>query len=240
METEILLEKINKSFGSVRALEEVTLCIEKGLTTAIVGDNGSGKSTLIKILSGNLRPDSGSITAGGRRWSRLGIAQALRLGIRTDNCKNSYENVFLGCELMRGCFLDRAAMRRETEALLRRLEIHIPDLELPVRFLSGGQRQGLAIARALRTPGSVLLLDEPTAAMGIRESHQTLELLKRLRAEGVTQVLVSHNIFQVFDAADRIYVMRSGKMVADVMTKSSSPEQLHALILAQENREVAG
>ena len=247
METEILLEKINKSFGSVRALEEVTLCIEKGLTTAIVGDNGSGKSTLIKILSGNLRPDSGSITAGGRRWSRLGIAQALRLGIRTvyqdlslDNCKNSYENVFLGCELMRGCFLDRAAMRWETEALLRRLEIHIPDLELPVRFLSGGQRQGLAIARALRTPGSVLLLDEPTAAMGIRESHQTLELLKRLRAEGVTQVLVSHNIFQVFDAADRIYVMRSGKMVADVMTKSSSPEQLHALILAQENREVAG
>ena len=166
METEILLEKINKSFGSVRALEEVTLCIEKGLTTAIVGDNGSGKSTLIKILSGNLRPDSGSITVGGRRWSRLGIAQALRIGIRTvyqdlslDNCKNSYENVFLGCELMRGCFLDRAAMRRETEALLRRLEIHIPDLELPVRFLSGGQRQGLAIARALRTPGSVLLLD---------------------------------------------------------------------------------
>ena len=106
--------------------------------------------------------------------------------------------------------------------------------------ISDGQRQRLMLARAIAQDTKILVLDEPTAAMGIRESHQTLELLKRLRAEGVTQVLVSHNIFQVFDVADRIYVMRSGKMVADVMTKSSSPEQLHALILAQENREVAG
>ncbi len=238
------LSGITKSFGSVRALNGADLTVSQGLITAIVGDNGSGKSTLIKILSGNLTPDAGTICIGEETYSALTIPKALSLGIRTvyqdlslDNCKNSWENVFLGCEKMRGLFLDRSAMERETRQLLERLEIHVPDLSQPVSHLSGGQRQGIAIARALRMPGKVLLLDEPTSAMGIRETHNTVSLLQRLKKEGLTQLLISHNLHQVFDIADRIFVMRSGRCIADVMTAQSSPDEIHALILQQENRE---
>lgn len=245
-----ILLKLNdmaKSFGAVRALDGMSLSLQDGLITAIVGDNGSGKSTLIKILSGNLMPDRGTIQVGGQTYRSLTVRQSIDLGIRTvyqdlslDNYKNSWENVFLGCECMKhGLFLDRGRMKAETQALLERLEINIPDLDIPARHLSGGQRQGLAIARALRKPGKILLLDEPTSAMGIRESHNTIALLRRLKAEGFTQLLVSHNLYQVFDVADRVVVMRAGHCVADVMTAQSSVEDLHAMILTQEQKEAA-
>lgn len=237
----IAVNGISKSFGPISALCDVSLSVQQGLVTAIVGDNGSGKSTLIKLLSGNLAPDAGTIAVEGREYPRLTIAQALQMGIRTvyqdlslDDWKNSYENIFLGHERMHGPFLDRRRMQREAADLLRRLEINIPDLTEPVRVLSGGQRQGLAIARAMLQPGRLLLLDEPTAAMGIRESHQTMQLLRRLRAEGHTLLIVSHDIYQVFGVADRIYVMRAGRCIADIMAGDSSPEELHRLILERE------
>ena len=131
--------------------------------------------------------------------------------------------------------LNRAIiMEREAAELLKRLEITISDLTQPVRVLSGGQRQGIAIARAMLQPGRLLLLDEPTAAMGIRESHQTMQLLRRLRQEDHTLLIVSHDIYQVFDVADRIFVMRAGRCIADIMAKNSSPEELHHLILERE------
>lgn len=232
---------ISKSFGAITALSDVSLSVEQGMVTAIVGDNGSGKSTLIKLLSGNLSPDCGTVTVEGREYPRLTIPQALQMGIRTvyqelslDDCKNSYENIFLGHELMRGPFLDRRRMEREAAALLKKLEITIPDLTEPVRVLSGGQRQGIAIARAMLQSGRLLLLDEPTAAMGIREAYQTMALLRRLRAEGHTLLIVSHDIYQVFGIADRIFVMRAGRCIADIMAKDSSPEELHRLILERE------
>lgn len=237
----ISVNGISKSFGPISALCDVSLSVQQGIVTAIVGDNGSGKSTLIKLLSGNLAPDAGTITVEGREHNRLTIAQALQMGIRTvyqalslDDWKNSYENIFLGHERMRGPFLDRRRMEREAADLLKRLEITIPDLTQPVRVLSGGQRQGIAIARAMLQPGRLLLLDEPTAAMGIRESHQTMQLLRRLRQEGHTLLIVSHDIYQVFDIADRIFVMRAGRCIADIMAKNSSPEELHRLILERE------
>lgn len=243
--TIISVSGLCKSFGPITALQDVTLSVQEGQTTAIVGDNGSGKSTLIKLLSGNLAPDAGSIIVEGREYPRLSIAQALQMGIRTvyqdlslDDCKNSYENIFLGHEWMRGPFLDRRRMKREAAALLGRLEITIPDLTEPVRVLSGGQRQGLAIARAMLQPGQLLLLDEPTAAMGIRESNQTMQLLRRLRAEGHTLLIVSHDIYQVFDIADRIFVMRAGRCIADIIAADSSPEELHRLILEREQGAV--
>lgn len=237
----ISVNGISKSFGSISALRGVSLSVRQGLVTAIVGDNGSGKSTLIKLLSGNLYPDAGTIAVEDREYPRLTVAQALKMGIRTvyqdlslDDYKNSYENIFLGRELMRGPFLDRRRMRQEAAVLLQRLDITVPDLNEPVRVLSGGQRQGIAIARAMLQPGRLLLLDEPTAAMGIRESHQTMQLLRRLRSEGHTLLIVSHDIYQVFGIADRIFVMRAGHCIADIMTKDSSPEQLHRLILERE------
>lgn len=237
----VKLNQIKKLFGTVRALTNINLEVTSGLITAIVGDNGSGKSTLIKLLSGNLMPDSGTIVVSGTAYHGLTIRQSLALGIRTvyqdlslDDRKNSSENVFLGCERMRGPFLDRHAMEVETQSLLDRLEIQIPNLRMPVQYLSGGQRQGLAIARALRSPGKILLLDEPTAAMGIRESGNTLELLRRLRRDGMTQVLISHNLYQVFDVADRVFVIREGHCIADVMTAASSPNAIHQLILERE------
>lgn len=241
------IKDISKSFGAVRALDGMSMELEEGLITAVVGDNGSGKSTLIKILSGNLAPDGGVLQVEGREYASLQVRQAIGLGIRTvyqdlslDNYKNSWENVFLGCEKLRaGIFLDRRGMLAETRALLDGLDIGIPDLTLPARHLSGGQRQALAIARALHMPGKMLLLDEPTSAMGIRESHNTLALLRRLREQGLTQLLVSHNLYQVFDVADRVVVMRAGRRVADVMTAQSSVEAIHAMILEQEQKEAA-
>ena len=236
------INQVFKSFGQIQVLHGVSLEVQQGAITAIVGDNGSGKSTLIKILSGNLRPDRGEIRIGGRSYRGLTIPQAMDLGIRTvyqdlalDNFKNSVENIFLGSERMRGPFLDRRAMAEEARRLLDDIHVQIPDLTQPVGHLSGGQRQGVAIARALRRPGSVLLLDEPTAAMGIQESHSTLQMLSRLRARGMTQLIISHNLHQVFALADFLYVLRSGHIIAEAATADTAIDALQDLILRRES-----
>ena len=240
----ISVQDICKSYRQIHALNAFTLAVEDGRITAIVGDNGSGKSTLIKILSGTVRPDSGIIVIGGEEYHSLTVRKAMALGVCTvyqdlslDNCKNSVENIFLGDEIRRGPFLDRKAMREETVRLLEELRVSITDLTQPVRDLSGGQRQALAIARALRRPCRLLLLDEPTAAMGIQETHQTMELLRSLKSRGMTQLIVSHNLQQVFSLADCVYVMRSGKVLLRAETKDTSPEELQALILRREEEQ---
>ena len=234
----ISTEAITKSFRHVQALRGVSIRAETGKITAVVGDNGSGKSTLIKILSGSHRPDSGIICVDGMSYPSLSIRQAMDLGIRTvyqdlslDDCKNSFENVFLGGEHRKGLFLDRRRMREEAAQLLEEIHVQIPDLTEPVRNLSGGQRQGVAIARALRSRCRILLLDEPTAAMGIQESHSALNILRALRDKGLTQILVSHNLGQVFDLADYVYVMRSGEVIASAATKDITQDELRELIL---------
>lgn len=240
----ISVQDICKSYRHIHALNAVTLAVEDGRITAIVGDNGSGKSTLIKILSGSVHPDSGIISIGGEEYHSLTVRKAMALGVCTvyqdlslDNCKNSVENIFLGDEIRRGPFLNRKAMQEETVRLLEELRVSITDLTQPVRDLSGGQRQALAIARALRRPCRLLLLDEPTAAMGIQETHQTMELLRSLKSRGMTQLIVSHNLQQVFSLADCVYVMRSGKVLLRAETKDTSPEELQALILRREEEQ---
>ena len=247
MEKNIILSTNNltKNFRHVHALRGVSIQVEAGKITAIVGDNGSGKSTLIKILSGDLKPTSGEIQIGDKTFLSLSISQALQHGIRTvyqdlslDNYKNSAENIFLGQEYRKGAFLDQKRMLTEAQKLLQEIHVHIPDLTEPVRNLSGGQRQGIAIARALHNSGSILLLDEPTAAMGIQESHSAMNILKMLRDRGMTQIIISHNLHQVFSLADHIYVMRSGEVIASVDTCNSSVSELQELILSQEENRV--
>ena len=233
---------ITKGFGHILALQDISLEVIQGDITAIVGDNGSGKSTLIKILSGNIKPDRGQINIGGDNYRSLTSPRAMELGIRTvyqdlalDNFKNSVENIFLGSERMHGPFLARRAMMEEARSLLADIHVEIPDLEEPVRNLSGGQRQGIAIARALRRPGTLLLLDEPTAAMGIQESHSTMQMLSRLRERGMTQLIISHNLHQVFALADYIYVLRSGRVIAGAATRDTTIDALQDLILRRES-----
>lgn len=239
--TVLTTSNLVKRFRHVVALNGVSLSVQQGSITAVVGDNGSGKSTFIKMIAGSLKPDSGSITIGDDTVASLTERRAIQLGVRTvyqdlalDNCKNSIENIFLGAEIMKGPFLDRRAMEERAAILLRRLHVEIPDLYEPVRNLSGGQRQGVSIARAMLHPGKLLLLDEPTAAMGIEESHRTLNLLRRFRDEGMTQLLVSHNLHQVYSLADAIYVFRAGRCIAQTRTADMPFETLQALLLRRE------
>ena len=240
--TIVEMKHMCKSFRHIRAVREVSILVEEGAATAIVGDNGSGKSTLIKMLSGNIKPDEGEITISGTPYKSLDVVKSLSLGIRTvyqdlalDNTKNSIENIVLGCEITSWGFLKKKEMRQRGKALLEELNINIPDLETPVANLSGGQRQGLAIARALNYPGQVLVLDEPTAAMGLRESHNTINLLKRLKKQGVTQLIVSHNLHQVFEVADRVYIMRAGEVVMSCNTSESTVSDVQNAILDAED-----
>ena len=195
------------------------------------------------MLSGNLKPDGGKIVINGEEFDGLTVKSSLEQGIRTvyqdlalDNTKNSVENIFLGHEITSMGFLRRRFMHERAYELLGKLNISIPDLETPVANLSGGQRQGLAIARALNSPGKLLILDEPTAAMGLRESHNTIDLLKKLKADGMTQLIISHNLHQVFEVSDMIYIMRAGEIVMKCTTHNTSEYEIQKAIMDAEDR----
>lgn len=230
----IELTGIRKSFGGVHALKGVDFSISPGEVHCLVGENGSGKSTLIKILSGALQPDRGEIRIDGTRYARLTPGLSLSKGISTvyqdlslDDFRDAAANIFLGDELTRfGIFLDRKRMRRIAEGLLSELNIALPDISLPVREFSGGQRQAVAVARALRHGKRLVIFDEPTAAMGVRESSAVLGMIAELARRNVAVVVVSHNMQQVVDAADRVCIMRRGRIAADLDAAETSPADI--------------
>lgn len=240
----IEMVNIKKKFGNVTALDGCNLSVKKGEVTAIVGDNGSGKSTLIKILNGNISPDEGEIYIDGKHYQDLNIKKALELGIETvyqdlsiDNYKNSSENIFLGCEILKnGIFLDKKRMKEEARRLLDELNINIKDLDEPVLNLSGGQRQGVAIAKALYKKSNIIIMDEPTAAMGIKETHKIMNTLKNLKNNNnqITQIIICHNLFQAFEIADTIHIIKSGKCIKKIETKSSSPMEVNKIMMELE------
>ena len=235
----IQIKKAYKRFGHVEALRGADLCVFPGEITALVGDNGSGKSTLVKLLNGAYRPDAGRIIIRGKSFSYLTPRSAIAEGIATvhqdlalDDRRDCAGNVFLGRERVKlGFWIDRRGMLRETQRLLLELNVAIPDITLPVGLLSGGQRQGVAVARAVHQQGEVLIFDEPTAAMDLRESRQVMELIRNLKARGKTVIMISHNLFQVFDVADRICVIKGGRCVASCPTAQSTPEEINRIIL---------
>lgn len=240
----IQMEGIVKRFGSISALDNMNFHAYGGEITAIVGDNGSGKSTLIQILTGCLKPDQGVIQIKDRVFHSLTAKEAMEQGITAvyqdlalDNCKDCAGNLFLGRELLHfGIFLDHRAMYQETEKLLRQFHIRIPDIRQPVEKMSGGQRQAVAIARAVYQNGDIMIFDEPTSAMGMKETERIMNLFRTLKKQGKTIILISHNLFQVYDISDRICVIKNGRQVDFFLTRDSSPEQLYQSIIEREEQ----
>ena len=230
---------LSKRFAHVVALDDVDLDVFEGEILALVGDNGAGKSTLIKILSGVYQPDRGEISVAGRT-TRLGDPQQARaLGIATVfqdlalvDMRDVAANLFLGREPTRWrWFVDRGAMLAEARRTLADLRVRMPSLTVEVGQLSGGQRQSVAIGRAISQHGRIIIMDEPTAALGVKESRKVLDLILRLRESGAGVVVISHNMRQVFSIADRIAVMRHGRQVGVRRRAETTPDEIVKMIV---------
>lgn len=235
------LAGVSKSFGAVQALSEVSFELNEAEVVALVGDNGAGKSTLVKVISGALLPDSGEYWFGGERVTVRRPEDARRLGIETvyqdlalfDN-SNVAENIFAGRELVRRVlgvpFLRGREMHVRSAELLQSLRIHIQSTRYAVKGMSGGQRQSIAIARAVAFGRKVVVLDEPTAALGVPEQRKVLSLVRDLRERGFSLIVISHNLHQVFEISDRIHVMRQGRTANVCETRHTTPDEVVRLI----------
>ena len=231
------LRGITKRFGAVRALSGVDLDVYAGEVVAIVGDNGAGKSTLVKILAGVHPQDGGTIAFGGVPTTIPTPTDSRDLGIATvyqdlSLCDNLdvVSNLWLGRELRRNGALDEVEMEQRSWTLLRELSARIPSVRIPVAALSGGQRQTVAIARSLIGEPSVVILDEPTAALGVAQTAEVLNLIERLRERGLGVILISHNIADVQAVADRIVVLRLGRNNGDFRVADVTSEMIIAAI----------
>ena len=227
----LTMRGIGKHFGAVKALTDVDFWVNEGEVVALVGDNGAGKSTLVKVLAGVHPPDAGTIEFDGEPVDIHSPADAQEMGIETifqdlalcDNL-DVVANLWLGRELREGATLDEVGMEQRTWTLLRELSAKIPSVRVPVASLSGGQRQTVAIARSLIGEPRVVILDEPTAALGVAQTAEVLNLIERLRERGHGVILISHNMADVMAVADRVVVLRLGRNngvynVADVTSE---------------------
>lgn len=239
---------IAKWFGGVQALRGVSIEIRPGEVLGLVGDNGAGKSTLVKILSGIYQPDSGSIWLGDQEVSGLTPRSARDHGIETVYqdlalCENldAVGNVVLGQEPVRLrigplSFLDKREARRIARRRLEEVGAHIPDLRASVHRLSGGQRQAVAIARAMMRAHRLIMFDEPTAALGIQQTRATLNLLRAVAAQGVAAIIISHNLEDVFAVSDRIVVLRLGRVALSAPTVETTSEEVLACMTGARSR----
>jgi len=234
---ELELRGIAKRFGHVTALDGVDLSAYAGQVLAVVGDNGAGKSTLIKIISGVHRPDDGEILLSSEPAAFHNPADARRAGVATVfqdlalvEVLDVSTNMFLGQFPRRGWFVSRKAMDAQSRAFLEELKVTISSVKTEVGMLSGGQRQIIAIARAIRTGAHTVLLDEPTAALGVRETAHAKDLIRALRDRGNTVICVTHDINVVFDLADRVQVLRLGRVAGVREIAATTKDEVIALI----------
>jgi ABC-type sugar transport system ATPase subunit len=218
----LALKGVSKNFGPVQALQDIDLELPAGQVTALIGDNGAGKSVTIKTISGLWEPDAGEILWEGKPIHLHGPRQAEALGITTiyqdlalcDNL-DIVQNMFLGHEELRRGFLDEGSMEVSARETLKELNVKtIRSIRQPVASLSGGQRQSVAVAKAVMSNAKLVIMDEPTAALGVAQTRQVLELIRRLSSQGVAVLLVSHNLNDVFAVADRAVILYLGQMVA--------------------------
>ena len=248
MSEEVLrTEHVSKSFGQVRALRDASIHLTKGEVLGLLGDNGAGKSTLMKILTGFHKADSGKLYFQGKEIELRSVSHARGLGIEPVyqdlaliNELSVYRNMFLQREIMYGGvlrILNDGAMRERARHHLDQMGVNIPSVDVEISKLSGGQRQAIAVARSVYANAKVLLLDEPTAAMGVRESAIILNLIRRLKEKGeVSIIIVAHNYAHIFDVCDRVNLLQNGEITFDRRTGETSVEELMNLVLHELRR----
>ncbi len=247
MKTLLKASGLTKRFGGLTAVDNVSVDVNIGEVVGLVGDNGAGKSTLIKMVSGVYQPDDGEIVFDDKKVTFNGPREARDLGIETiyqdlalaENLDVS-SNIFLGREIKNRYFggvintLNRTRMREESSKVLDRLDIHIPSLAQQIRNLSGGQRQTVAVARTIYWNAKLVIMDEPTAALGVSEQRKVLTLVRTLCEQGVPVIIISHNMQDVFAVADRIVVLRRGKKVGELLAAKATPDEVVSLMVGAE------
>lgn len=244
-EPRLRLRGINKSYGAVRALTDVDFEVYAGEVVGLVGDNGAGKSTLIKVISGVGPADSGESFVEGQPVNINSPQVATRLGIETvyqdlalcDNL-DVVSNLFLGHELVNVVPLAEVEMEKRGLGVLQTLDVRLPSIRSKVAQLSGGQRQSIAVAKTILRHAKIILLDEPTAALGVAQTRQVLQLIRRLRDQGLAVVVISHNLADVFEVVDRVVVLRLGRRVGTFDIKTTTPERIVAAITGAEFGEL--
>lgn len=234
----MVVRNMGKRFAHVIALHDVSFEVNAGEILTIIGDNGAGKSTLIKILSGVYRPNEGELVVDDVLVSFNGPSDALSAGICTVyqdlalvDTRDVAANLFLGHEFRRGPFVDRKRGLREAERIIQQLDVKLPSVSVPVAMLSGGQRQAVAVARTLVQGARMVIMDEPTAALGVQESAKVLGLARQLADEGRAVLVICHNLQQVWEYADRFLVMRLGTVAGMRRKDQTSVEELVQLIV---------
>jgi len=250
--TLLTLSGIRKSFGAVDVLHGVDLMVAAGEVVGLVGDNGAGKSTLMKTITGIYRADAGSIAFDGRDILHLDPGQRRELGIEMiyqdlslARQQDVSSNIFLGREPTRKLFgvvpgiVDKATMDRQAAKMIERLGAHLPSINRSVGSFSGGQQQTVAIARALTFNPKLVIMDEPTAALAVREVQSVLDLIRRLRSEGIAVILISHRLNDVLSVTDRIVVLRHGRADADLVTASTNMNEVVSRIVGGGDQSAA-
>ncbi len=237
------VRNITKKFGGLTAVDDFNMHLAAGEVVGLLGDNGAGKSTLIKMISGVYPPTKGQIYFQGREIKIQNPMDALSMGIETiyqdlalaENL-NVYSNIFLGREKLKKSFglfniLDHDYMLAESNTVLKSLDIEIPSLKNKIAMLSGGQRQAVAISRSIYWDAKLLIMDEPTAALGVAEQQKVLDLVRTLKTQNVPVIIISHQMHDVFSVADRVVVMRRGKKAGERIVKETNPDEVVGLIV---------
>jgi simple sugar transport system ATP-binding protein len=240
-------EHIRKRFGAVTALRDINLHLARGEVLALLGDNGAGKSTLLKILCGFQQPDGGRILLNGQEVTINSVDHARELGIDVVyqdlalvNQLSVYHNMYLNRERVRWPFLSNKTMRTLAREHLDELGVNIPSVDVDVAKLSGGQRQAIAVARAVFTDAKILLLDEPLAAMGAKEAAMILDLVRDLKQRGdVSVIIIAHNYGQVLEISDRINLLQHGEITFDKASKDTSVAELNDIVIEEYRRALA-
>lgn len=234
---------LRKSFGSITALSDVTMHLRTGEVLGVIGDNGAGKSTLIKTISGYHRPDAGNFLIDGREVRLRSVSHAQRLGIKTvyqdlalANDLTVFHNMFLNDESVRRPFpfLNNRKMKRQARQYLADMGVDIPSVDTTVARLSGGQRQAIAVARAVYSNAKILLLDEPLAAMGAKEGAMIMDLVQRIRSQStVSIILIAHNYAHIFDLCDRINILQHGEITYDKLASETSVDEITEIMVSE-------